>query len=365
MGWGDLLEGIGGGLQGGVSQWNLANELKQKKAATDAAENARIQAAQIAADSRRDVASTAARGREVVAGLNRAGNIDLQRMKNEGMSYVQELENQGLLDVEEKRAISRLNLKNIDKEIAAAHDTANVKIGAGHDVASVKVGAGHDVANMYGSNMAYAQGTDVANINQAGQTQRADADRPLRIFTANQRRFPTPSAAGAARATRRGTPVPAPEPFGPSYQEFIEGGGARVPGAALPDQFPPPSSYFPPVGSTGGNMSPAPPRAGVFGAYPDLALPPPSPTDANTVVGPQLPPAAQAAAGPPKASLQSSGFVGGAMPVAGTKSIATEERLQQQAEDLMARITAANQEGNFTRARTLKQQLADLVKKAQ
>lgn len=341
-GWGTLAAGVGAAMTGGANAYQQEQDRKTREKLAQQTNDVKLLLERVKGDNRNSLEVQRQQGREALRGLVNAGNVDVQRLKNEGQSYVRELQNQGMLDVEDVRAISRLNLKNIDQEIAAGHDATSLQVGAGHDAASVTVGAGHDAASRavgaghdtaseYGADMRYSGATDVANINQEGQTGRADADRPLKIFRANQGRYPRGNAA-AKRAGSVSTPT-----FGPSYSDFMQQGG--VPGPAMPDQFAPPAT----------NFSPAPKADPYgFGAAMPSALPPPS--------------AAPAAAARPSLS----DFVGPQQPAAAAgKSPTTVDRVEQQANDLMARITQAQQAGKFDQVRALKQQLADLVKQQQ
>lgn len=352
MSWGDFFGVVGGAAAGGLRAYQDERDYEQKERLTRLQNQTRI--------------------------LMQAATIADRQERQQFL-------------LEHQKELNDVNNKT-KKEIQDSKNTTAIKVGADKNETAVTVGGNHDAASRYGAdkrlegteygadsrlegekygadsrltgtrynadkrlqgtqygadkqlegqtysaNMRYSADTDTANIREDGQNYRADADRPLRIFRANQGRYPRGSAA-ARRAGSISQPV-----FGPSYSEFMQQGGGGIPGPMMPDQFNTPSPTP--------NMSPAPPKAPSIFDTPRLELPPPI----DTSVGPET----------EKPSLDSSGFVGFKSPEAGGRSAMTEERLEQQANDLMARITQAQQAGKFEQVNALKQQLADLIKQHQ
>jgi hypothetical protein len=169
-------------------------------------------------------------------------------------------------------------------------------------------------------------------------------------------------------------------------------GGASV----APPPTSTPGMALPPM--PGANFSPVPLRPGSFPMAPPAAPPmmPPSPPPApgplvsggpNPLAGMPKPSLAESFMGPQGASappldanrlpetgvtpddqkpmLGSSGFIGYKSPEQGGRSGMAEDRIEQQANDLMARIRQAQSAAKWDSVASLKQQLRDLVKQQQ
>jgi hypothetical protein len=375
MGWGDLLGGIGAVAQGANQGYQFERELQAKKELAKQQEELRMMLGQITAGSRERVADINAgartraeeiktQGRLALQDLINSGNTSVQALKNDGMKEVRRLANEGMLDVEDLRAASRLDLKNIDKEIQAAHDTANI-------ARTERTAEATENAAETGAQSR----RDVEDTRQAGENRRFDLSQPLKAYNLELRRYPR-------QGNQRQPRGQAPKPFGPSYDQFLGGkmdsgdfnldlANQRGGGAAGPTPAPAPAPAAPTFQAPSFQMgrpaqaSPLMPNPGAaFGpssAMPAMPAAPAAPAPAMAAP-PAAPDFSLADVGTMPVSALAPGMTGGrALPVE-AKPQSTDERLKGQANDLMQRMKAAETAGDYKQWQSLRQQLQDLIK---
>jgi len=405
MAWGDILGGIGAAAGGVQDAYRYEKDLRARQELARQQEELRVMLAKIGAESRENVAETGAQAKRDVAERNARTKItvqelvntsDLEEIKSKGEwdTKIQELRNKGKINEVEAEGLYRTNIAEINRQIAAARDLSNERR------ATTAANATTEAART-----AAQSRVDVANVNQSHADTRSEKELAQKGYGL-ELRYRYPHGPGAWMMDPSDI-----KPFGPSwgeYQSTAKPQAAPARPAPRPDLLKPPSfdqfnvgPMFKSSPSMPSMNAPSAPSAPSSSTLP-LGTPPPAAAMAPRV-GTTLAPrpseqefgaALTQALGPPtrgtppvldpsygdpgsidNISRMSRGMIGPpaapaaaplapspAAPPVAAKPPQTEERLQQQARDVMAQIQAANQKGEFQRARALKQILEDLLK---
>ena len=382
MGWGDIMAGIGSAAEGVNRTWQYEKDRKQRESLAQQQNELREMLAQVSAKSKTDVAEIGAQAKRDVAERNAAAKITVQELANIGdldevnskgewEEKVQKLRNAGKINEVEAMNLNRLQLAEVNRQIQAAHDKAGItrsNIGANARVQSAGIAA--------------SASRDVAQTHEGGKNYRFNTSFPLDVYKAqtNAQRPRAPSPYGAPIGQ------PQPQPMVPSYGDFMQNAPSMTPsppsGAPLsgPQSFSfgkpagpspvgpqpqPPMNFPPPLPSTP-TGAPAPSGFGpsemmsslVGGAQPTAPaapprdMPAPLPSEAGSAF-------AQPGAQQPLPSRES--FWSNLQPVPGRTSAMSEDRIEQQADDIMRRMELAKKTGDRKAWSSLRQQLADML----
>jgi len=367
MGWADMLAGIGAASGGALNAWQQHEELQSRERIAKAQDDVRRAITEMNTRSRetiqdkKDAAAfdreqLKAKTQEKITNLISNRVMDVEALKSNTQKELRRMLDENNIDVEEYRAMVSMRGQDINQAIQKAHDESNERRTSTTANAAITVGAGNNAATVGAAQTRAQASRDVAGITQGGLNERAAADRPLKAFRAEQGRYPRGSGAAAA-ARYGGQPVNEPM-FGPSYGDFLKGYSQQQPPPPSPSFAAPPFEMTKPSGPSPfapSSMMPSMPQPppGIAAQPPTSIQPEPNMSMAPPKVLPGMSPSAPAA--PPPVTSQ-------APPPTTAKTPETEERLAQQATDLMKQIKEAESAGDFKRGRALRQILLDLMK---
>ena len=396
MAWGDVMAGIGAAA-GGVNQvYQAERERQSKEKINELREEVRQMIAQAGNKSREGIADVKARtdlekternikAKQVLGELRASTDLTIATNHDEKTKQIADALNQNRIDINEATLLNRLTLAEWNNE--AAQKRTETTAGA----------------TKYAADVGAASRQEVANITQAGEKERADKDRQVRMWTGDLR-YRYPHGPGAwllgdvkptgpsfnawqsgktdsgdfdldLAAERSGQAAGAHRPsrgnvtgFSPSL-EFSPSGsmppmGPAVPPPAAPPAAPPPAAAaMSPSGAPPPELPPGLPgvmptnqlKADLFGGF---QKPSALPTPTGIPAAPAAPVKPAAPVG--GATLQNAPPPG-SYPPGGAESEAVEYLKKQKSRELMTQLQAAKDKGDFKRMRVLQQQLEALL----